>query len=695
MKKHGCQRVDSALLDTYHPRRAGIESICPNSSKGDYTQPIQAQSASTQQGQNQSMAYYGSNQLKASNICLRAGPLLVTFDPEICGLREVRIAGSEVLHGVIGSVRDRYWNTVLPVISNLKIDPQPDAFRLRFDALCQQGEVNFYWHGEISGDPRGKIVFVFNGEARSVFWANRIGLCVLHSAAECAGKQAMIEHSDGSQSQALFPFFVAPQQPMQDLRAITHEIESGLWAELRFQGGIFEMEDQRNWTDAAFKTYSPPLTQAFPVKIDSGFQIQQTVVLSLRGTHRQAITTLEEPQPELVLLDQGRQPKAAIGLGYPSHKQPLKAREIQRLHLLGLSHLRLDIDFAESGWRELLKQASKEARSLNAGVHLALHLTHNAKQELDELAKEVLLGRVPVNLWMVLPETETATTLESAQLARQILEPCGRDIPLAAGTGLDFAALNRNRTAVRDRFIPCFSLNPQVHDTNSATMVENLGTLKCVLDTLRQFAPLPVAISPITLRPRDNPVQRRRQLLQDFGSLPFCVDPRQLSLFGAGWTLGTLSRLLASPGVHSLTYYETTGWMGVMEREEGSPLPNLFRSTPGMTYPMYHLFADLAGCNQVIPVQSSHPRLIEGLGLVTSKNTVRVLAANLTDRPQTMNLKTQASAARIRFLDEINIDLSQQNPEHFREQAGPRMRIDGSSLSLRLLPCALVRIDFE
>jgi len=37
----------------------------------------------------------------------------------------------------------------------------------------------------------------------------------------------------------------------------------------------------------------------------------------------------------------------------------------------------------------------------------------------------------------------------------------------------------------------------------------------------------------------------------------------QLLLFGAGWTAGSLKYLCAS-GAASLTYYETSGWRGVM-----------------------------------------------------------------------------------------------------------------------------------
>ena len=98
------------------------------------------------------------------------------------------------------------------------------------------------------------------------------------------------------------------------------------------------------------------------------------------------------------------------------------------------------------------------------------------------------------------------------------------------------------------------------------------------------------------------------------GELPPQVDVRQMSLFGAGWTLAAL-KYLAESGVASVTFYETTGWLGVMEREEGCPLPDKFPSRPGMVFPLFHVLADaneFAG-GRVLPSVSSDPLAFDGL----------------------------------------------------------------------------------
>ena len=89
---------------------------------------------------------------------------------------------------------------------------------------------------------------------RKTFWRNRIGICVLHPIRECAGAHYVAVKADGSTQGGVFPRDISPHQPVQDLAALLHEVSPGLWAHVRFNGEVFEMEDQRNWTDASFKT---------------------------------------------------------------------------------------------------------------------------------------------------------------------------------------------------------------------------------------------------------------------------------------------------------------------------------------------------------------------------------------------------------------------------------------------------------
>jgi D-apionolactonase len=226
----------------------------------------------------QYVLYYGTDAPPPEQIALRAGPLSLIF--ESGDLRYIRLGRHEILRRVYVALRDRNWGTVLPVLSNVQIEQADDAFQISYDAEHRQGEIDFSWRGRIIGDARGTIRFTMDGEACSTFLRNRIGFCVLHPIHECAGAACQIEHVDGTIETTRFPHYIAPQAlvdgiihpvyPFADLRAISHEIQPGVWADLHFEGETFEMEDQRNWTDASYKTYGTPLRLPFPAQVEQG-----------------------------------------------------------------------------------------------------------------------------------------------------------------------------------------------------------------------------------------------------------------------------------------------------------------------------------------------------------------------------------------------------------------------------------------
>jgi hypothetical protein len=97
-------------------------------------------------------------------------------------------------------------------------------------------------------------------------------------------------------------------------------------------------------------------------------------------------------------------------------------------------------------------------------------------------------------------------------------------------------------------------------------------------------------------------------------------------------------KYLSESGVASVTFYETTGWRGVMERTQGTLSPK-FGSRPVEVFPLHGVFADVAGFTgaQVYPVHSNSP--LEAIGLALRKRgRKRLLLANLTKRRQRVNI---------------------------------------------------------
>ncbi len=634
--------------------------------------------------------YYGREDPLPERKELRAGPLTLIY--EAGELRYVKFGDRELLRGVYVAIRDRNWRTILPTFSNVQMQIGPDSFRIGYDVENKLGEIHFAWHGAISGEADGTITFTMDGVARSTFLRNRIGFCVLHPM-ECAGQPCRVEHVNGSIEQAAFPRYISPHQPFMDMRAISHQVIPGLWAEVRFTGDVFEMEDQRNWTDASFKTYCTPLSLPFPVELKSGTRASQSVTLTLQGKP----PALQPGPPPLLTFTVGERPVGRLphlGLGTASHGRPLTERELSRLRALHLAHLRLDLWLSQPDYPATLRQATVEARALGLPLEIALHLGEDAARELQGLV--TLLGQIrpPVCTWLVFPTAGQSTSERYARLARGYLASYDARAKIGGGNDAYFTQLNRGRPPVAALDLVSYSINPQVHAFDNASLMETLPTQAATVQSARQFCGgLPLAISPITLKPRFNPAATGPIPAPRPDELPSQVDARQMSLFGAAWTAGSL-KYIAESGLYSVTYYETTGWRGVMECESGSPLPEVFRSLPGAVFPLYHVLADAAefAGSEVLPTGSSDSLCVEGLAL-RREGCTRIIVANLTAEPKLVTLCNVGQRVQARFLDERNAEEAMCTPEAFRAEPGEFMSTDGSALTLNLLPYAVARLD--
>jgi hypothetical protein len=656
--------------------------------------------------------YYGKAEPLSEQTELRAGPLSLCF--EAGDLRYICLGDREILRRVYVAVRDRNWGTVPVALSHLQIQRADDAFHIAYDVENKQGDIDFFWKGVITGDRDGAIRFEMQGEARSTFLRNRIGFCVLHPIRECAGQPCRVEKVDGTVETGVFPRYISPHQPFMDMVAIAHEVAPGVEAEVRFQGDIFEMEDQRNWTDASYKTYCTPLSKPFPVEVKKGTKISQSATLTLKGRktgasfpHRFAA----QPRTDLVFTVaetpsgddyRGAVDLPRIGLGVASHGRPLNAKEKARLRALNLAHLRVDLKLSRPDVESALRQATDEAQSIGASLEAALFLSDAAEAELSAFARLIERIKPPVAAYLIFHENEKSTTARWIEVARRYLP----DAKIGSGTNAYFTELNRERPPIDRLDLVCYSINPQVHAFDNASLAEALEAQASTVESARQFINgLPLAVTPVTLRPRFNPDAAGPEPKPSPGETPAPVDARQMSLFGAGWTLGSL-KYLSESGVSSATYYETTGWRGVMETENGSPALEKFRSFPGAVFPMYHVFADMgefAG-GKVAATVSSDALKIDGIALRKvvpldkgdhrgSGDATRVMLANLTDRPLSVSVRNLSARVRVRHLNETNVEAAMQSPEAFRNQVGELTQTASGNLTVNLSPYAIVRID--
>lgn len=624
---------------------------------------------------------------------LRAGPLSVRYEQG--DLRYLRLGDRELVRRIYVAVRDRNWGTVPVTLTPVDTVVGPDSFAITYDAVARQDEIDFRWRATIRGTAAGRIEFHFAGEARTAFLRNRIGFCVLHPPRECAGARCRVTLADGRELNAVFPRTVAPENPFRGFRAFAHEVTAGVWCALEFTGDEFEMEDQRNWADASFKTFCTPLDRPFPVAVAAGEQVTQQVTVQLEGAGAEVAGEAGEGGPvRLTSAGPARHRLPALGLGTTSHSGALGALELARLRALRPAHLRVDLRPGRADCRRGLR----EAVAAGFPLEVAVHLSTAPERELAEVAAAVTEVRPGLARWLVFHEAElSATGTRWVELARAALAGCD-PVPFFTGTDHWFAQLNRARPPRTGIDGVCFSLNPQVHASDRASLVETLAMSATLVASAREFCgDLPLGVSPVTLRMRRNPAATGPERAPLPGELPAAVDPRQRSLFGAAWTLGSVKHL-AEAGVASVTYYETTGWLGVMATADGSLLLARFPARPGEVFPLYHVLADLnewAGAD-VVPCRASDGLRVEAL-LLARGDRRRLWVANLTpDRQEALCAGGFAGggSGRLRRLTAETVADAMSAPESFRRGAGEAYSAVRGAWRFALEPFEVATLDF-
>jgi hypothetical protein len=558
----------------------------------------------------------------SSFLQLQAGALSMWFCPQQVFLRHVvwyDASGTPrtIVQGVFPAVRDRDWQTMSFRVLDLAVEQGSDHFHILYRGECDS--FPFRWRGDLIGRSDGQIAYRFNGEATETLLKNRIGLCVLHPIDCCAGTACRVFHPDGSQTEGQFPKWISPHQPFKNLRAIRHRIGDEAELEIEFRGEVFEMEDQRNWTDASFKTYSTPLELPFPVQMESGTTVEHEIVIRLTSSPGSAasnyVTAPQTPEVSVTIDRSMRRKRPAIGLSMATCDEPIGRNAIAYLASLPIDHLRFDLDLAATNWMDRLAEAIELADRIGCHLEPALFADRDSLSKVatcvDRLCDWPRTARI-----LVFGSQEKTTPQWLVDWMSERLGESNR-FPLVVGTNAYFAELNRQRPTVPPRAMVCYSINPQVHAFDELSLCETFQGQRETVVSASHFFQRPLVISPITLRPRFNPNATSRP--DGASKSPPETDSRQTSHFTAAWTLGSLAQLATHQAVESLTWYETHGPRGIM-------------STQGERYPLAHVLESALRSESCVAGDISDPLRIASLGLLSADGRTTILLGNFTDR---------------------------------------------------------------
>jgi hypothetical protein len=620
---------------------------------------------------------------------LRAGPLTLTFQNG--DLRYIRLGDEEVLRRIYFAVRDPGWGTIPSLIENLHCDKEQASFRIQFDAVHQQGEIDLAWKATITGEADGTITFLLDGVAGSSFHANRIGFCVLHPIQPCRGKRCWVDKVDGKRSQGEFPEVISPQPLFTDLRAISHEIIPGLKAEVLLEGDTFEMEDQRSYGDASYKIYSRPVSLPAPMEVEQGSHFRQRVTLRLQGPSA-SWTAPSQVTRISIVGDVGTcTAMPAIGLRAAWDRGSLEEGALDRLRCLNLSHLRLDLRLSDPEYASTLECVTREARSLDVPLEMALFLSEEAEAQLEALLRRLRHIPIKVGAWLIFGEDRLFTPNELVSLAREHLQEVDLDAAFGGGTNYAFALVNMEPPLAEGWDFLCFPTSPQIHLSDDDALVENLPGMGDCVESARQLArDLPVKVTPISLKPHFLAPIVHRLEADAAGDAPD-TDPRQSSLLAAGWTVGSL-KVLAEAGASSATYFSTVGGRGIMEARWASGSEGEAGKGSMHVFPLYHVFADVGEFlgGEVLQTHSSNPLNVQALAM-RAGDRMSVLIANLTSTRQPVELRNLPPRLQVREMDGNNMDEAMEDPDGYRSGLKRSVETRDGVLDFELPPYALAR----
>ena len=544
---------------------------------------------------------------------------------------DIAYRGHVVLRSVRAVIRDRNWDTAALVVDH--VDESGIALTLHVHSEGLGSDLRGIVRAEVRGP--GRLRLLADLESATAFETDRTGLVVLHPP-QLAGTELDIRHSGGAVEHSRYPVPITPHQPAFDIAGLSWS-HDGLDVDLRFAGDVFEMEDQRNWTDASYKTYSRPLALPFPYTLEAGERVVQSIDVSVSGTP--APLTLP-PVTRLRLEEGAALPAIAVSASTAPDPAPSPAASPAGADSGAWpAAVLVELDLATPNWRAALDRAATRARPLDIRFVLA----DDDPTSIDEAAHALHglpIARVTA-FWPTGPARHVSD-LEAIALLRHALTEAGVDAPIVGGVRSHFTELNREHPRLPRRLDGLvFSSTPLFHSLSTAQLVESLPMQRLVAaQGVALAGGPPVHIGPISLRPHFNdvattapPMPEHDDLRDGYGAaLTESADPRQSAPELAAWTVASAAAL-AVPGVATLAYFEEWGPRGV-------------RAPDGTPYPVFEAVTALADLSGRPGLRGDSPDgLVWAVGARTDDGDV-VVVANLDDRPRQVEVTLPGGATR-------------------------------------------------
>lgn len=496
-------------------------------------------------------------------------------------LRHIHLGDVEIIRSIAFLARDRDWGTIAPDLGEITEERGADL-RLTIPMGFRNGDsrLTVSVTAVIKAD---SVTVTAKGQAQGAFETNRAGFTVLHPIDGIAGAPATVTHADGSREDRAFPDLIDPWRPFMDIAMLEYRAH-GLAVACAFTGDVFEMEDQRQWGDASFKTYNRPLDLPWPYRVADGDALDQRVHLSWRPAAATAPARRPEARGAVF-------PETALVLTADDATQP--DRVVQIVHEVAPQRLLCHLDATTGSVRT---QFARFAALQDALPHIAFDLELIGRFDPAQPPSDELTGHAdamaqagfrPASVF-VCPSVDRQSTPPGSDWPAcpplaEIHAAASRafpDLPRGGGMASLFTELNRKRPPVEMLDFVSHGLCPIVHAADDLSVMETLEAVPHIARSARAIIGAgEYRIGPATIAMRQNPYGSRTIPNPAGGRL--CMtddDPRHRARFGAAYAMG-LATALAPFGCHVWTPAAVLGPRGL---EGGIPLATALRELAAM-----------------------------------------------------------------------------------------------------------------
>jgi len=623
---------------------------------------------------------------------VKAGALSAEF--EAGNLRYIRYGGIEMIRAISFIVRDRNWATYTPALSNILIEEDSGSFSISYDAETKDAAQALRYSAMIRGTAGGSIEFSAKGVAVTDFITNRTGFVVLHPIAGVAGQKAEVETADGKVVDTKFPDLISPAQPIMNMRAITHEFAPGAKVVCRMEGDIYEMEDQRNWMDASYKTYVRPLAKPWPYTLNRGDRLAQNVSLRIEG---KSAAPAHKAKAVTVRLGKKLGGVPPLGVGLTPEDAASASKAAATLSKIRPAYVICHYDTRLGHDQKSLKAMLKVAQALKAEAWLEAVVTRveGFEEEIASLGKMVSRLKSPFKAVFLSPASDMKSTQPTGpwppcppladiyKLAR-LLFPGAR---IGGGMMSYFTEINRKRPPAEHADFITFTNSALVHASDDRSVTEGLEALPAMARSVRAFSggkPFVVGPSAIGMRfnpygsaPQANPKDIRQAMNRN--------DPRQRGLIGAVWDFAYFAHF-ARNGADAIALGGLTGPFGAVYSK--APWPQAWFDRHKGVYPVFHVLRGLARLKgaDLLDVTMSAPRDVQALAAKRADGKTELWIANLTGEEVTVDVGRKFTGGRAVFLDDSHFARAAQRPEFL-----DRVNTSLTAARIRLAPYGTCR----